>query len=191
MLLENEFLRVKVALRGAELCSLYDKRRREELIWQGDPTVWGWHAPLLFPLVPHRTRRGRVWSPDHIASPARCRAPAPRSPSTPCGHRPAPACALDVPGPRLGRAHSGTPAEAAPPSVRPCSVCRRNPRPSPGWRPASPAVVTNPPAPAICRLRPPLWCARKSGCWAPLRPRPFGRQPRGHAPENRKAPWGQ
>lgn len=51
MLLENKFLRVKVALRGAELCSLYDKQRCEELIWQGDPTVWGWHAPLLFPLV--------------------------------------------------------------------------------------------------------------------------------------------
>ena len=155
-----------------------------EFLALGAPPELGHHGRSFASCVP--------WPRSHAPrAPPRARSPhsltAPRGP--PC-RRPAP-----TPAPSLGRcrcsSRSGAPAEPAPPSVRPCSVRRRNPRPSPGWRPASPAVVTNPPAPAICRLRPPLWCARKSGCWAPLRPRPFGRQPRGHAPENRKAPWGQ
>lgn len=49
--LGNEDLRVTIALRGAELCSLFDKKRQEEVIWQGDSSIWGWQAPLLFPLV--------------------------------------------------------------------------------------------------------------------------------------------
>ena len=50
-ILENEYLRVTVADAGAELVSVYDKVRRAERIWTGDPAVWNRHAPILFPFV--------------------------------------------------------------------------------------------------------------------------------------------
>ncbi|MCH2046577.1 MAG: aldose 1-epimerase family protein [Saprospiraceae bacterium] len=49
--LENEFLKVGVKLKGAELCSVIDKKTEVEHIWRADPEVWGRHAPILFPLV--------------------------------------------------------------------------------------------------------------------------------------------
>ena len=49
--LENAYLRATVADAGAELISVFDKTRRAERIWTGDPAVWNRHAPLLFPFV--------------------------------------------------------------------------------------------------------------------------------------------
>ena len=49
--MENEYIRVGLEDRGAQLCSLYDKVRQRELIWKADPAFWGYHAPLLFPFV--------------------------------------------------------------------------------------------------------------------------------------------
>lgn len=49
--LENEFIRVQIKEKGAELCSLYDKRDHIEHIWQADPAFWPWHAPMLFPII--------------------------------------------------------------------------------------------------------------------------------------------
>ena len=43
-------LTVAVSQRGAELCGVRADDGIEYL-WQGDPTVWGRHAPLLFPIV--------------------------------------------------------------------------------------------------------------------------------------------
>ena len=50
-ILENEELRVSIADQGAELCSVFDKKRNTERIWTADPAVWNRHAPLLFPFV--------------------------------------------------------------------------------------------------------------------------------------------
>ena len=50
-ILENENLRATVSDAGAELISVYDKARRAERIWTGDPAVWNRHAPILFPFV--------------------------------------------------------------------------------------------------------------------------------------------
>ena len=50
-ILENEYMRIGVEDLGAQLCSLYDKRRDKELLWNADPSYWGYHAPVLFPLV--------------------------------------------------------------------------------------------------------------------------------------------
>ena len=47
--LENEYLKLTVASRGAEVVSLVRKSDGVEHIWQADPTVWGCHAPVLFP----------------------------------------------------------------------------------------------------------------------------------------------
>ena len=50
-ILENEYLRVSVEDHGAQLCSLYNKETCTDLLWEGDPAFWKYHAPILFPLV--------------------------------------------------------------------------------------------------------------------------------------------
>ncbi len=49
--IENEFLKVTVRPQGAEMTSIYNKQTQTEHLWQGDPAVWPWHAPNLFPIV--------------------------------------------------------------------------------------------------------------------------------------------
>ena len=49
--LENEHLKIAVALKGAELKSIIDKTKQQELLWQADPAFWGKSSPVLFPIV--------------------------------------------------------------------------------------------------------------------------------------------
>lgn len=49
--IENDFLIATIAEDGAELISLKSKKHNIEYIWQGDPTFWARHAPVLFPVV--------------------------------------------------------------------------------------------------------------------------------------------
>lgn len=49
--LENEFLSARINPVGAELSSLIKIDTEREYIWQAEPSVWGRHAPLLFPAV--------------------------------------------------------------------------------------------------------------------------------------------
>lgn len=49
--IENDFLKVAVRSQGAEMTSIYHKQTQTEQLWQGDPAVWPWHAPNLFPIV--------------------------------------------------------------------------------------------------------------------------------------------
>jgi galactose mutarotase-like enzyme len=49
--IENEFLKVAVENKGAQLTSIINKATGVEHLWQADPKVWGWHAPNLFPVV--------------------------------------------------------------------------------------------------------------------------------------------
>ena len=49
--LENEELKIQVSDEGAELCSVYDKRKDREALWTADPLYWARHAPVLFPFV--------------------------------------------------------------------------------------------------------------------------------------------
>jgi galactose mutarotase-like enzyme len=49
--LENEFLKINIRNKGGELTSLFDKSSGIEHLWQGDPSIWNWHAPNLFPIV--------------------------------------------------------------------------------------------------------------------------------------------
>ncbi|MFD2571533.1 aldose 1-epimerase family protein [Spirosoma soli] len=49
--LENDYLRVSVRSKGAELTSIFHKPGGIEHLWQADPNVWPWHAPNLFPVV--------------------------------------------------------------------------------------------------------------------------------------------
>lgn len=48
-ILENEYLKVTVTSRGAQLKSVIRKSDNVEHMWQADKAVWGYHAPILFP----------------------------------------------------------------------------------------------------------------------------------------------
>lgn len=50
-IIENDYLKVGIATKGAQLASLYNKATQTEHMWQADPNVWPWHAPNLFPIV--------------------------------------------------------------------------------------------------------------------------------------------
>ncbi|MDB5138989.1 MAG: aldose epimerase [Mucilaginibacter sp.] len=50
-ILENDFLKVEVSTKGAQLTSVYDKANNIEHLWQADANIWPWHAPNLFPVV--------------------------------------------------------------------------------------------------------------------------------------------
>ncbi|MFD0765531.1 aldose 1-epimerase family protein [Mucilaginibacter lutimaris] len=50
-ILENEFLKVAIDSKGAQLSSLINKETGVEQMWQADPDVWAYHAPNLFPIV--------------------------------------------------------------------------------------------------------------------------------------------
>ena len=47
--MENEYLKVTVTTWGAQVKSVLRKCDGVEHIWQADPAVWGYHAPILFP----------------------------------------------------------------------------------------------------------------------------------------------
>lgn len=47
--IENEYLKVTVTTAGAQVKSVIRKCDNVEHIWQADPEVWGFHAPILFP----------------------------------------------------------------------------------------------------------------------------------------------
>lgn len=48
-MIENDFIRVTVTTHGAQVKSVVRKQDGVEHIWCGDPEVWGFHAPVLFP----------------------------------------------------------------------------------------------------------------------------------------------
>lgn len=49
--IQNESLSVRINFKGAELSSIYNKKKKIEHLWQADPSVWARHAPILFPIV--------------------------------------------------------------------------------------------------------------------------------------------
>jgi galactose mutarotase-like enzyme len=48
--IRNAALAARIAARGAELTSLVPAGGTE-IMWSGDPAIWPWHAPNLFPIV--------------------------------------------------------------------------------------------------------------------------------------------
>lgn len=49
--LENDYLKVTIALDGAEIRSVFDKSRGIERMWHADAKYWGRTSPVLFPIV--------------------------------------------------------------------------------------------------------------------------------------------
>ena len=57
--IESEQLKVGFNTKGAELCSLVDKRDGVEHMWKADPNFWPRHAPILFPCV-GESKNGKI-----------------------------------------------------------------------------------------------------------------------------------
>lgn len=51
VILENDYLRIGIEPKGAELQSIYGRQTGIEYLWQGDPTYWNKRSPILFPIV--------------------------------------------------------------------------------------------------------------------------------------------
>ncbi|MBC8032624.1 MAG: aldose 1-epimerase family protein [Chitinophagaceae bacterium] len=49
--LENEYLKVSINAKGAELNNIYNKTTALEYLWNGDPAFWSKKSPILFPIV--------------------------------------------------------------------------------------------------------------------------------------------
>ena len=49
--LENDYIQVSLAAKGAELQRLFSKETQLEYLWNGDEQYWGKHSPVLFPIV--------------------------------------------------------------------------------------------------------------------------------------------
>jgi galactose mutarotase-like enzyme len=49
--IQNDILEARFTAWRAELVALRDHRRGRDFLWNGDPTVWKGHAPILFPIV--------------------------------------------------------------------------------------------------------------------------------------------
>ena len=58
-ILENEQLKVTVTTWGAQVKSVIRKDDGVEHIWQADKSVWGYHAPVLFPFT-GRLKDGKI-----------------------------------------------------------------------------------------------------------------------------------
>lgn len=68
--IQNNLLSVSLAPMGAQLCSV-QTHAGDEKLWQANPDIWPWHAPLCFPLVGRLnqgqyTHKGETYSlPTH------------------------------------------------------------------------------------------------------------------------------
>ena len=49
--LENEYLKIEITEKGAELQSLLSKETNIDYLWHADPKYWAKHSPVLFPIV--------------------------------------------------------------------------------------------------------------------------------------------
>lgn len=50
-IIENDYLKVGITTKGAQLASLFNKVTQTEHMWQAHADIWPWHAPNLFPVV--------------------------------------------------------------------------------------------------------------------------------------------
>jgi galactose mutarotase-like enzyme len=51
VILENDFLRIQINEKGAELTNVANKLTNLEYMWSGDSKFWGKTSPILFPIV--------------------------------------------------------------------------------------------------------------------------------------------
>lgn len=57
--IENQWASVEVKTQAAEVISFFDKEKKIEHMWQGNPQFWSGRNPILFPMV------GSTWTKDY------------------------------------------------------------------------------------------------------------------------------
>jgi len=62
IILENNFFKISINEKGAELTSIFRKDIQKELLWQADASYWNRHAPVLFPFVGKLKNDSFVWN---------------------------------------------------------------------------------------------------------------------------------
>lgn len=65
--IESPSHKISIKKTGIELCSILSKETGTEYIWQGDPDIWGSHAPVLFPII-GALRDGKIFYKDNAYS---------------------------------------------------------------------------------------------------------------------------
>lgn len=50
-ILSNNELSISIKSMGAELTEIFDKKTNRDYLWNAEASVWGRHAPVLFPIV--------------------------------------------------------------------------------------------------------------------------------------------
>ena len=50
-IIENSNLQIKARTHGGEITAILNKGNQTEYLWNGDPSYWKYHAPILFPIV--------------------------------------------------------------------------------------------------------------------------------------------
>lgn len=69
--LENEKIKITASSKGGELHSILEKKDGTEYLWNGNSKYWGYHAPVLFPIVGkvknglYRAEGGEYKLPQH------------------------------------------------------------------------------------------------------------------------------
>lgn len=51
IILENDYIKVDLLAKGAELQRLFSKETNIEYLWNANPNYWAKHSPVLFPIV--------------------------------------------------------------------------------------------------------------------------------------------
>ena len=69
IIIENDKLKAAINPLGAELQSVVRKDSGKEYMWQGDPTVWSGHAPILFPICGRLSKDSYTYNGERYSLP--------------------------------------------------------------------------------------------------------------------------
>jgi len=67
--LENDYIKVSLAAKGAELQGLFSKETKLEYLWNANPKYWAKHSPVLFPIVGSLKNNSFIYQGKHYESP--------------------------------------------------------------------------------------------------------------------------
>ncbi|MCI6953036.1 MAG: aldose 1-epimerase family protein [Spirochaetia bacterium] len=67
--LKNDFLQIVIDTKGAELHSVKRIKDGKEYLWCGNPEVWRFHAPILFPITGRLKEGYMIWEEKKYTMP--------------------------------------------------------------------------------------------------------------------------
>lgn len=67
--LENDYIKVSLTAKGAELQGLFSKETKLEYLWNANPKYWAKHSPVLFPIVGSLKNNSFIYQGKHYELP--------------------------------------------------------------------------------------------------------------------------